>query len=104
MSLSRDPKERDLYRLWIDCEKNHLAMRAEISVFEPYGPMSKGGSTTKLPFVDIFTVVDLERSPAGFWYPTRVLRKPSNVQTGQVIRFLLDFDAEIPNALFRAAK
>jgi hypothetical protein len=40
----------------------------------------------------------------GSWYPTRVIRKTSNFSGQQATRFVLDFRAEIPDALFRPAE
>jgi hypothetical protein len=101
---SQDAMRPDLNRLWIDPEKNHLAMRAEASVFDSAGPKSKDGMPTKMAFLDTQILTDLDRSPGGFWYPTRVVRKTSNFPGEQVTRFVLDFQAEIPDALFRPAE
>jgi hypothetical protein len=97
-SRSKDPQRPDLYRLWIDLEKNYLSLKSETSVFE------RGDMEGKIAFVDTYTIADLARSPSGFWYPTRVLRKTSNFKGEQVTRFALDFQTAIPDSLFEYHK
>jgi hypothetical protein len=93
-SRSKDPQRPDLYRLWIDPDKNYLSLKSETSVFD-------GGSIQgKIAFVDTYTLADVARSPNGFWYPTRVLRKTSDFKDQQVTRFALDFESVIPESLF----
>ena len=89
------PGTPDLYRLWLDPTKNCVAMRAETAVF------SGGGAPQKVEFVETQIIKDLDRSPSGFWYPTRVVRTTTQFPAEQVTRFLLDFRAEIPDSLFR---
>ena len=71
-SRSKDPQRPDIYRLWIDPEKNYLSLKSEMSVFEG------GNIHGKIAYVDTTTLTDFARSPSGFWYPTRVVRKTSN--------------------------
>jgi hypothetical protein len=102
---SDDPNQPDFYRLWIDPKQNHLALQAMTSVFDPSGPHSKNGSPTKIAYVETKILTDLAQSPSGFWYPTRVVRKTSgNNKVQQVTRFLLDFQARIPDELFQPLK
>jgi hypothetical protein len=98
---SRDHKRPDFYRLWVDPAKNHVAMRAETAVFDPGGPRDKDGQYTKLAYLDTQIITDLDRSPSGFWYPRRVVRKTSGSTHEQVTLFLLDFRAKIPDSLFQ---
>ena len=93
-SRSKDPQRPDLYRLWVDPEKNYLSLKSETSVFDG------GNIQGKIAFVDTYTLADVARSPNGFWYPTRVLRKTSNFAGEQVTRFALDFETAIPESLF----
>jgi len=95
---SKDPQRPDLYRLWVDPEKNYLSLKSETSVFE------RGGIQAKIAFVDTQTLTDFARSPSGFWYPTRVVRKTSNFEGEQFTRFALDFQAAIPDSLFEHHK
>ncbi|MGP0064561.1 MAG: hypothetical protein ACLQGP_13310 [Isosphaeraceae bacterium] len=99
-SRFQDAKLPDRYRLWIDPNKNHLAMRSEIGVFEPPPPRNWNGRALKPAYIDTRILTDVARSPNGFWYPTRVLRKASNSKADQVMRFLLDFQVAIPDELF----
>jgi hypothetical protein len=94
---SADKPLPDLYKLWIDPKQNHLALRAETSVFESTNP-------PKLAYVETKVIESLARSPGGHWYPTRVLRKTSNFKGEQVWRYLLDFDAPLPDEMFRPLK
>lgn len=57
---------------------------------------------------DAYTMEDFERSPRGIWYPTLVRRKvkmdpppAENWMDETGTRFFLDFEAEIPDELFR---
>jgi hypothetical protein len=99
-----DPQRPDKYRLWIDPDKNDLALRSEISVFEPSPRSMNTRTPTKVAYVETKILTDLARSPNGFWYPTRVLRKTSNTKVDRVTRFLLDFDVPIPDELFQPVK
>ena len=76
-SRSKDPQRPDLYRLWVDPEKNYLSLTSEMSVFEG------GDIHGKIAFVDTYTLSDFARSPSGFWYPTRVVRKTSNFEVSR---------------------
>ncbi len=96
-------KVRDLhdnYRLWIDPEKNDLAMKAEISTIE----VTPGSQPDHVVHVETRLLTDLARSPNGFWYPTRVLRKGPDIKTDQATRYLLDFDADLPDEFFEPKK
>jgi hypothetical protein len=97
-SRSKDPQRPDLYRLCVDPEKNYLSLKSETSVFDG------GNMQGKIAFVDTYAIADLGRSPSGFWYPTRVLRKTSGSDFEQFTRFALDFQAVIPDSLFEHHK
>jgi hypothetical protein len=84
----------DRYKLWINPEQNSVVLRAETAVFESTNP-------PKLAYIDTEIVEALARSPSGRWYPTRVLRTTSNFPGKQVRKYFLDFDAPIPDDLFR---
>jgi hypothetical protein len=92
-----DKQIPDLYKLWIDPQQNYLALRAETSVFESTNP-------PKLAYLETKVIEALARSPGGHWYPTRVLRKTSNFKGQQVWRYLLDFDAPLPDHMFQPLK
>jgi hypothetical protein len=97
----QDPKRPDNYRLWIDPEKNYLVLRSEINAWEPPPRLRNARTPAKTAHVVTTVLTDLARSPSGFWYPTRVLSKSSDGKVDQVTRFLLDFDAPIPDELFQ---
>jgi hypothetical protein len=108
---AKDPKEPDRYRLWIDPEKNYLAIRAENNVYDrPYDASGKATAPWRITHISVQTLVEFARSPSGFWYPTRVLRQtPINdynkVKYGDTVtRFVLDFEAKIPDELFQPLK
>ena len=94
---SPDPAHPDLYKLWINPAEGYIALRSETSVFESTNP-------PKIAFVDTMLMEDLARSPSGFWYPTQVRRKTSNFNSEQVWKYLLDFEAPIPDELFLPLK
>jgi len=91
------PEHPDLYKLWIDPAKSYVAVRSETSVFNP-------GNPSQIAFIDTMILEDLARSPGGIWYPTRVRRRTSNLKTEQVWRYHLDFEAKLPDEMFRPVK
>jgi hypothetical protein len=120
-----DSKLPDIYRLWIDPKKSDLVVRAESTILEPFSPSSVAGRPSEPVWnydagngrfarrvrpmrpaparsdeVETKVLEDLARSPGGFWYPTRVVRKSSKSREEQVIHFALDFDRPIPDDLF----
>ncbi len=102
-----DTNQSDGYRLWIDPEKNYLALRAEIVIYQPGSqvPRPRNANWLRTPMkvdhIETRILSDLARSPNGFWYPRRVLRKNSKTKVDQVARFAVDFNASIPDELFR---
>ena len=58
---------------------------------------------------NIFSVEELAQSPSGHWYPT-VVRNKSAVRHADgkravvLYRFFLDFNAPLPDTLFKPAK
>ena len=94
---SSDPKHTDLYKLWLDPAAGYIALRSETSVFESTNP-------PKLAFIDTMLMENLARSPSGFWYPTQVRRKTSNLDSEQVWKYFLDFETPIPDDLFLPLK
>jgi hypothetical protein len=101
-SKSDDPNRPDLYRLWVDPEKNYLAIRTETCVFEPRTDSHHGPS--KIAYVDTQILKELARSPSGFWYPIQVLRQTSTSDHKSVTQFVLDFHVTFPDRLFEPLK
>jgi hypothetical protein len=106
-----DPAEPDRYRLWIDTERNSLAVRAETCVYDR--PRDASGMATgpwQIHHVEVNILEGFARSPSGFWYPTQVRRQtPMNaynkvVYADTVTRFVLDFEAQFPPGLFEPLK
>ena len=87
----------DLYRLWLDPAKRYLVVRSETSVPGP-------GDEKKVAYVDMREMEWVEHSASGSWYPSRVRRKTSDSDGEQVWTYHLDFEAEIPDELFRPVK
>jgi hypothetical protein len=85
-----DPGHPDLYKLWISPEKSYIAMRSETSVF----------NGAKVAFIDTMVMEGLARSTSGFWYPTRVRRKTSDLNSEQVWTYHLDFGVKMPDEMF----
>ena len=92
-----DPGHPDLYKLWINPAESYVSVRSETSVFASTNP-------PKIAYVDTQIIESLARSPGGFWYPARVRRKTSNFEGEQVTNFPLDFEARIPDELFRPVR
>lgn len=92
-----DPKHPDIYKLWIDPAKNHLAMRSETSVFESTNP-------PKIAYVDNRVLEGLLQSPGGFWYASRIRRTTSNFNREQLWNYYLTFGTPLPDELFQPLK
>ena len=110
-SDAKDPKEPDRKRLWIDPEKNDLAIRAETCAYDrPYDASHKATGPWRIDHISVEILEEFARSPSGFWYPTRVRHQtPVNdynkVKYGDTVtRFALDFEAKIPDNLFEPLK
>ena len=108
---AKDEKEPDRYRLWIDPEKNGLAIRAETCVYDrPHDASGKATGPWRIVHISVQVLEDFARSPSGFWYPTRVRRQtPVNAYNkvaygDSVTRFVLDFEAKFPPGLFEPLK
>jgi hypothetical protein len=92
-----DPGHPDLYKLWINPAQSFIVLRSETSVFESTNP-------PKIAYVDSRVLEGLERSPSGLWYPTRVRRKTSNLNSEQVWTFHVEFDVPMPDEMFLPLK
>ncbi|HVW39079.1 MAG TPA: hypothetical protein VHB99_17310 [Pirellulales bacterium] len=84
-------------RYWVDPGKGYATRRY----------LMADGHQAGASRSDAYTMEDFERSPRGIWYPTLVRRKvtmdppPAENWTDEtVMRFFLDFEAEIPDELF----
>ena len=62
------------------------------------------GQPPKIAFVDTMVMEGLARSPSGYWYPTRIRRRTSNLNTEQVWTYHLDFEAVMPDEMFQPMK
>jgi hypothetical protein len=91
-----DPVHPDLYKLWISPAKSYIALRSETGVFH--------GQPPKIAFVDTMVMEGLARSPSGSWYPTRVRRTTSDLNTEQVWTYHLDFEAVMRDEMFQPLK
>ena len=98
------PRPPDLFRIWVDPEKNFLALRAESAVTTR---SKERGSRRTVDHISVNILEDFARSPSGFWYPTKVRRQTpvddfNKVKYGEsVTRFALDFNAPLPDDLFK---
>ncbi|HEX8203816.1 MAG TPA: hypothetical protein VF590_25290, partial [Isosphaeraceae bacterium] len=95
----RDPGPRagaspDHFRLWVDPGADYLAMRAEIRVSDP-------SDIAKVAFIDTHLVEAVGESPRGHRYPTRTRQVTSDGRHEVVRTFSLDFEAQLPDELFR---
>jgi hypothetical protein len=87
----------DHFRLWIDPQANHLSIRTELRVQD-------SRDITKVAFIDTHVLESVAKSPKGEWYPTRTRQVGHNGQHEVVRSFSIDFEAEIPDELFRPLK
>jgi hypothetical protein len=96
----RQPGQFRDYRYWVDPGKGYVARQYEWS-----GARDADGSSTTVTH----TIEELDRSPRGIWYPIlvreKVVRDPPpadpNYVGETVTRFFVDFEAELPDDLFR---
>jgi hypothetical protein len=87
----------DHFRLWVDPAANDLAMRAELRVAD-------ASDKTKVAFIATRLLEASATSPKGHRYPTRTRELTHNGQHEVARRFSLDFEAQIPDELFRPLK
>ena len=67
--------------------------------------MFESTNPEKLAYIDTMLMENLRSLPSnGFWYPTQVGRKTSNLDSEQIWKYFLDFEAPIPDDLFRPLK
>jgi hypothetical protein len=86
----------DAYRYWLDPERDYIAMRQDM--------ITRDG-TGRETIYESDTVEQAARSPQGVWYITRIRRRfPSRARNNdfrdQVYDFYVDFDVDLPDALF----
>lgn len=86
----------DVNRFWLDPQRDYIAMRWEMAMRA--GP----GQET---IVDQHIVEETARSPQGVWYATKVrlknaARDENGKESDQIYQIYVDFDAELPDALF----
>lgn len=84
-------------RYWLDPQRDYLVMRCEIVMRDGSGKETISSS---------HTVEETARSPQGVWYATKIRRKNAVVRQkdgkvfDQIYNIYVDFDAELPDALF----
>ena len=89
-----NPDDPDLYKLWIDPAAGYVVLRSETSLFTSIKPRKIGYIETKVS-------EQLAQSPSGCWYPTQVRRTTLDSNVEQIWKYHLDFDAPLPDELFR---
>jgi hypothetical protein len=87
----------DHFRLWVDPAANYLSMRTEVRVSEP-------SDVHKVAWIDTHILEAVAKSPKGYAYPTRARQITHNGQHEVVRTFFVDFDAQLPDELFRPLK
>jgi hypothetical protein len=88
------PEYPDMLRLWIKPEENSLALRTETRVHT-------AADSTKIAFMMTEALESTARSPKGYWYPTRLRETTSDGVHERVVTYYLDFEAALPDELFR---
>jgi len=87
----------DEQRFWLDPEREYIVMRWDMATRDEAG---------KEELLDSNTVEEIAKSPHGIWYATRIRRRNSQShgengkQFDQVYHLYVDFDADLPDALF----
>ena len=99
-SAVSEPRAFREMRYWVDPGKGYVTLKEVLT-----GARDPDGSTTTVTT----TREDLRQSPRGIWYPTLVREKVVRERPGgasdvqeKVTRFFVDFNAELPDDLFRA--
>ena len=93
---SSEPEHPDLYKLWLDPAAGYIAVRSETS-----GSVER---TIEAVRSSMRWRWRIQHVPGGFWYPTQVRRKTSNLDSEQVWKYFLDFEKPIPDDLFLPLK
>ena len=86
----------DLNRYWLDPQRDYIAMRSEMVMRDETGKES---------IISNHTVEETARSPQGVWYATKIrlknaVRGQDGKQFDQIYHIYVDFDADLPDALF----
>lgn len=87
----------DVNRFWLDPQRDYIAMRWEMATRDESG---------KETVVSQHLVEETARSPQGVWYATRIrlknaARQQDGKQSDQIYHIYVDFDAELPDSLFK---
>jgi hypothetical protein len=99
-----DPKEDrsiqqpDVTRFWLDPARDYAVKR--------WDTLSAGEQGEEV-VMSSNVIEKMEQSPQGIWYASQVRstsRRPSGEESVQVVRIYVDFDAELPGALFETPK
>jgi hypothetical protein len=86
----------DVNRYWLDPQRDYIAMRSDMVMYGEAGKETISRSNT---------VEETARSPQGVWYATKIRLKSAvtdqdGKQFDEIYRIYVDFDAELPDALF----
>ena len=86
----------DALRYWLDPQRDYIAMRWDMLTRDEKGQEA---------IFESDTLEETARSPQGVWYATRIRRTfPSRAKNGdfadQVYQLYVDFNADLPDALF----
>lgn len=93
-----EPQQPDTTRFWIDPSRDHAVMRWEMLSTDEQG--EEIVTSSKL-------IEKMEKSPQGIWYASQVRitsKHPSGGESVQLVRIYVDFDADLPDALFDPPK
>lgn len=86
----------DVNRFWLDPQRDYIALRWEMAMLDESG---------KETIVSQHIIEETARSPQGVWYASRIrlknaARQQDGKQSDQIYHIYVDFDAELPDALF----
>ena len=86
----------DVSRYWLDPQRDYIVMRWEMVMRDETGKETISSN---------HTVEETARSPQGIWYATKIRWKnavglANGERCDQIYQIYVDFDAELPDALF----
>lgn len=95
---TRQVQQPDVTRFWLDPVRDHTTIRWDMLRNGEQGEEIVTGSTV---------IEKMEKSPQGIWYASKVRitsKAPGGGESVQVVQIYVDFDTDLPDALFEPPK
>jgi hypothetical protein len=93
----RGERAPDFFRFWLDPKRDYVSLRTEIRIGTPR-------DVTKVAWIDTHILEALRTSPQGHTYATRTRQITNDGQHEVARTFFVDFETELPDALFEPLK